>query len=71
MSSIRTKIIRSVTGTYVRRVDVSNADFKKIRRLWNWLGGLMITAFGVRVEADEINGLHAEWLTPKNHIEGK
>jgi acetyl esterase/lipase len=71
MSSIRARIIRSVSSAYVRRVDVSNVDFKKIRRLWNRLGGLMITAFGVRVEADAIKGLHAEWLTPKNHIKGK
>lgn len=71
MSSIRAQIVRSVISAYVRRVDVSDVNFKKIRRLWNWLGGLMITAFGVRVEADEINGLHVEWLTPKNHIEGK
>ncbi len=71
MSSIRAKIIRWITSAYIRRVDVANVDFKKIRRLWDFLGRLMITAFGVRVERDEINGLYAEWLTPKDHMEGK
>lgn len=71
MSSIRARIIRWITSAYMRRVDVSNVDVNKIRRLWNFLGRLMITAFGVRVERDEINGLYTEWLTPKDHREGK
>lgn len=71
MSSIRARIIRSVTGAYLQRVDMANADVKKIRRLWDWLGGLMMAAFGVRVEPDEINGLYAEWLTPKDRMDGK
>ncbi len=71
MSSIRAKIIRSISSAYVQRVDIANANFEKIRRLWDRLGGLMITAFGVRVEQDEINGLYAEWLTPKDHMDGK
>ena len=71
MSSIRAKILRTISSAYVRRVDIANANFEKIRRLWDRLGGLMITAFGVRVEQDEINGLYAEWLTPKDHMDGK
>lgn len=71
MSSIRAKIFRSISGALVRRIDVENADLEKARRLWRWLGRLLITAFGVRVEPDEINGLYAEWLTPKNHMDGK
>ena len=71
MSSFRAKIIRSISSAYVQRVDVAQAHFPTIRRLWNRLSGLMITAFGVRVESDEINGLTAEWLTPKDRMEGK
>lgn len=71
MSSIRAKIIRSISSAFVQRIDVANADFDKIRGIWPWLTKLMITAFRVRIEPDEINGLYAEWLTPKDHMEGK
>lgn len=71
MSSIRAKIIRSISSAFVQRIDVANADFDKIRGIWPWLTKLMITAFRVRVEPDEINGLYVEWLTPKNHMDGK
>lgn len=55
----------------MQRVDVAAIDLNKIRRLWDFFGGIMITAFGVRIDRDEINGLRAEWLTPKNHMDGK
>ncbi len=71
MSSFRAKIIRFVSGAYLQRVDVANIDVTKIRRLWDFLGRLMITAFGVKVTSDEINGLYAEWLTPVDHVDGK
>ena len=71
MSSIRAKIIRSISSAFIQRIDIVNIDFDKARRLWVWLGKLMITAFGVRVEPDKINGLYAEWLTPKNRMDGK
>jgi len=71
MSSIRAKFIRSISSAYVKRVDIENADFKKIRRRWNKLARMLVTAFGVRVEPDRINGLYVEWLTPKNSMDGK
>ncbi len=55
----------------MRRIDVANADFGRIRRLWAWLGRFMITATQVRIESDEINGLYAEWLTPKDRMDSK
>lgn len=71
MSSIRAKIIRSITSAYVKRIDIRNADFVDIRRKTKWLGRLLIKAFRVRVQKDEINGLYAEWLIPKNCMDGK
>ena len=41
----------------MQRVDVAEVDVRKVRRLWDYLGGLMLTAFGVDKERDEINGL--------------
>jgi acetyl esterase/lipase len=71
MSSIRAKIVRSISSAYIRRADVAGLDIPKIRRLASRLGGLMKTAFGVRIEKDTVNGLRSEWLTPKNHMDGK
>jgi acetyl esterase/lipase len=71
MSSFRAKIIRSITSAYIKRIDIRNADFVKIRLKTKWLGRLLIKAFRVRVQKDQINGLYAEWLTPKNCMDGK
>ncbi len=71
MSSIRAKIFRSISSAYVKRVDIESADINKIRQRWNRLGRKLVTAFGVRVEPDRVNGLYAEWLTPKNSMDGK
>ena len=71
MSSFRAKIIRSITSAYIKRIDIRNADFVKIRQKTKWLGRLQIKAFRVRVEKDQINGLYAEWLIPKDCMDGK
>jgi acetyl esterase/lipase len=71
MSSMRAKIMRSISSAYLQRMNVAKVDVRKIRRLWNFLGGMMITAFGVKIARDEINGLYAEWLTPKDRMDGK
>ena len=71
MSSIRAKIFRSISSAYVKRVDIENVDINEMRRRLNRLGRMLVTAFGVRVESDRINGLYAEWLTPKNNMDGK
>ena len=71
MSSIRARLIRSISRLYVKRVNIRTVDFRKIRRLWNFVGNLMVTAFGVSVEKTEIRGLYTEWLTPRNRIDGK
>ena len=64
-------MIRSISGAYMQRMDVARADVKKIRRSWERLGKLMLTAMGVDVRPDEINGLYAEWLTPRECMDGK
>ena len=68
---MRAKIMRSISSAYLQRMNVAKVDVRKIRRLWNFLGGMMITAFGVKIARDEINGLYAEWLTPKDSMDGK
>ncbi len=68
---MRAKIMRSISSAYLQRMNVARVDVRKIRRLWNFLGGMMITAFGVKIARDEINGLYAEWLTPKDRMDDK
>ena len=68
---MRAKIMRSISSAYLQHMNVAKVDVRKIRRLWNFLGGMMITAFGVKIARDEINGLYAEWLTPKDSMDGK
>lgn len=71
MSSIRAKIIRSSSSAFLKRFDISTADFPKVRRQISRLSKLLVPAFGVCVETDKINGLDAEWLTPKDRVDGK
>ncbi len=71
MSSVRANIVRSISRAYVQRVNVAEVDVRKIRRLWDYLGGLMLTAFGVRRTHEEINGLYVEWLTPDDRMDDK
>jgi acetyl esterase/lipase len=71
MSSFRAKIVRSISSAYMQRADVARFDIAKIRRLTSRLSVFMLTAFGVRIEKDTVNGLRSEWLTPKDHMDGK
>ena len=71
MRSIRAKFVRAISRAVIQRVDIATLDLPKARRLINFIGRLMITAFGVKTQADEINGLYAEWLTPRRRNEGK
>lgn len=66
MASIRAKLIRNISGFLVRRVDVANPDFEKMRGRWKYIAKLMPTARGVHVASDNINDRYAEWLTPDN-----
>lgn len=66
MISKRARVVRSITSAFFSRIDVKAADVYVIRRRWHALANLLPTAFGVQVSSGQINGLNAEWLTPKN-----
>ena len=51
MSSIRAKIMRSISGAYIRRLHIDNLDMQKIRRRWSRIGHVMMMATGVRIES--------------------
>ena len=71
MSSYRARFFRSTSSRYLKRIDITQIDFKRVRRQISRLSKLLVKAFCVRVEVDTINGLHAEWLTPKDRMDGK
>ncbi len=71
MSSIRAKLIRGISAAILRRYDAQSLDIERVRRQTELLGKLQLTAFGVSVDKDTVNGLHAEWLRPKHRIDGK
>jgi len=64
--SRRARIVRWITSWYIRRTNVRTADILKIRGRLDFIGRLLIRAFGVRVERTTVAGLHAEWLRPKH-----
>lgn len=71
MSSIRAKIIRSISSAILRRYDAATLDIADARRKTAMLGRLTLTAFGVSVDATQIEGLRAEYLRPKNAVPGR
>jgi acetyl esterase/lipase len=71
MSSLRAKIVRLTSGAFFKRIELTKLDVKKLRRQISRLSALMLPAFGVQIDVDQLNGLHVEWLTPKNSMDGK
>lgn len=71
MASRRARIIRSLTGRYLKSIDARHADVNEMRRRWHRLAGILKFARGVKRTEASINGLAAEWLAPRNAREGK
>lgn len=71
MSSIRAKLIRGLSAAILRRYDAESLNIERARWQTSLLGKLQPTAFGVTVDEDTVSGLRAEWLRPKNRIDGK
>ncbi len=70
-ASIRARIIRWVTGRYVKSINAEHADIGAMRRRWALGSKFLLRAFGVRAEATTIAGLHAEWLRPRQPAANK
>jgi len=71
MSSLRAKIVRKISSAYVKRFAVASIDIQATRKRLDRLGRLLRPAFGVKVEQSEVHGLYAEWLIPKDAMDGK
>ena len=71
MSSLRARLIRSLTSRYIRKIDLASADIGKMRRRLDQIGGLARVARSVAIERGELYGLNVEWYRPENARSGK
>jgi acetyl esterase/lipase len=71
MTSLRANIVRAVTGAYFSAAGVHKANVQVRRRRLHALANVLWTAKGVTTERGQINGLKAEWLTPRQSSKGK
>ncbi len=71
MSSLRARLIRSLTSRYIHKIDLASADVGKMRRRLDQLGRLTRAARDVAIEEDELHGLKVEWYRPAKARSGK
>jgi len=71
MISLRAKFVRAVTGAYFASVDTKKVKVQSIRGRWHFFSKFLRVARGVKRKSDQINGLTAEWLAPKNAADNK
>lgn len=64
MASLRSKIVRAVTGSYIRAIDASRADVRSMRRRWRRFSRLLPVAPLTAVTRTRVAGVDAEWLHP-------
>jgi acetyl esterase/lipase len=71
MISKRAKIVRAATGKYFSSLDPHARDVVKIRRRVDKWANVIGTVRGVSKKREQLQGLSAEWLAPKEPAEGK
>lgn len=71
MSSLRARLIRSLTSRYIRKIDLSSADIGKMRKRLDQIGGFARVAKSVAIEEGELYGLKVEWYRPEQARSGK
>ena len=72
--SWRARLIRRITSRFVKGIDTSAVDAAHVlemRERLNEISRYLKRAFGVAVETTTVEGLHAEWLRPKQAAAGK
>ena len=71
MSSLRARLIRSLTSRYIRKINLASADIGKMRKRLDQIGGLGRVGAQVAIQKDELYGLKCEWYRPKEARSGK
>lgn len=64
MASLRSKLVRSVTGRYFRSIDANRTDVGALRRRWRSFARYLPVASRIAVLRASIAGVEAEWLAP-------
>jgi acetyl esterase/lipase len=64
MASLRSKLVRSVTGRYFRSIDASRTDVQALRRRWRMFARYLPVASRTEVLRVKVAGVDAEWLAP-------
>ncbi len=71
MSSLRARLIRSLTSRYIRKIDLANADIAKTRKRLDQIGGFGRVGRRVGIQKDKLYGLKVEWYRPEKARSGK
>lgn len=65
MASLRSRIVRRISGSYIRRIDAKAANVQVLRHKWNSLARRLRVAPGTQTSVAEIATRPAEWLQPE------
>lgn len=71
MISTRARIFRAATGKYFSSRDPHRTDVTRLRRRLDSWARILRTPRGIKVRREEVQGMQAEWLTPRNPAIGK
>jgi acetyl esterase/lipase len=71
MISTRARLVRAATGKYFSSRDPHSTDVVKLRRRLDSWARILRTPRTVQVSREELEGLQAEWLTPRRAADGK
>lgn len=71
MISLRGRIVRRVTGRYIKSINAHTADVQAMRRGWHTMSQRLPVPRGIAREIVEIASCHAEWLEPPGASDDK
>jgi acetyl esterase/lipase len=71
MVSKRAKLFRAATAKYFSSRDPHSTDVVKLRKRLDSWAQILRPPRGIHVTREEFQGTQAEWLTPRQHTEGK
>jgi acetyl esterase/lipase len=64
MASLRSRLVRAVTGRYFRAIDANRTDVPALRRRWRHFARYLPVAPRTAVLRVSVAGVEAEWLAP-------
>ena len=71
MASLRSKIVRAITGRYFRSIDANRTDVTAMRYRWGRFARYLAVAPKTTITRAAVAGIDAEWLAPSGTDSGK